>query len=185
MVSKIIGEVPAAHGFDFFQQFRTINERMGGVGGNTLFDQIGSVFICKTGQNRLAVCGAVQWKALPDRRKCNEPLPSRNLVYKHRRSTRENRKIDGFADVVAKRPQIRANEFNGDRTQRGSNPRKTWPDASAPPWLRLRDKVFRRERRYDALHRRTREPDFARNFRKTEACWTFLRGRARHTPRAR
>ena len=69
--------------------------------GDTLRNQSLRVLFGETSEDRFAVGRAVKRESFSDRRQREEALLTRNLVDKHGRAARQNRKINGFADVVA------------------------------------------------------------------------------------
>ena len=85
---------------EFAHELCTILERVLGMLCCALFDQRGGIFPGKARQDRLAVGGAVERKAFTDAGQRDQPLLARYLIDEDRGAPRQNRQVDGFANLV-------------------------------------------------------------------------------------
>ena len=110
--------------------------------GDALRDQGERVLLGKAGENCLAVGGAVEREPLADRRQRDETLLPRNLVDEDRRAARQNRQIDGFADLVAERDRCGMKDVGGVGAERRGDARETCADSHAVTGLGLADELL-------------------------------------------
>src|SRR5579883_1880689 len=123
MFGEVEGEVLSARRLQFFEQPGAVGERMARMLGNALVDERRRILFRETGKHRLAVCRAMQREALADAGQSDEALTARNLIDEHRGPARQNRKVDCFADLLAKGHQVWMKERREVGTDRSGDAR--------------------------------------------------------------
>src|SRR5262249_900471 len=112
MLLEIIGQMARARCLDIPYERRAGGDAKGWMFRQTLFDQFERIRVGKARQDRLAIRSAMQRKAFADSRQGDKSLASGNLIDEHRRAARQNREVDGLANIITERTQVRTQQFS-------------------------------------------------------------------------